>query len=39
MAVALGGLGWVLLLALVSQSLRPPGLGSPGLKSPERNQA
>ena len=34
MAVALGGLGWVLLLALVSQSLRPPGLGSPG-----RNQA
>ena len=39
MAVALGGLGWVLLLALVSQSLRPPGLGSPGLKSPGRNQA
>jgi len=34
MAVALGGLGWVLLLALVSQSLQPPGLGSP-----RRNQA
>ncbi len=34
MAVALGGLGWVLLLALVSQSLRPPGLGWLG-----RNQA
>ena len=28
------GLGWVLLLALVSQSLQPPGLGSP-----RRNQA
>jgi hypothetical protein len=34
MAVALGGLGWVLVLALVSQAVRAPGLGSP-----RRNQA
>ena len=34
MAVALGGLGWVLLLTLVSQTIRPPDLGWQGRDTP-----
>ncbi len=34
MAVALGGLGWVLVLALVSQLVRPPGLEWQGRVKP-----